>query len=227
MEGAAVVLADVNGDGAEAAARELCAEGATALAVTVDVLSTESTCAAVETARRELGELSVLVNAAGIISPVPSSELPDELWDRLIGIHLGGVMRMCRAAFPQLAAGASGAIVSLSSIAAHVGLPLRVAYNAAKAGVEGLTRSLAVEWAPHGIRVNAVAPGYTRTPPVEWALSEGLVAEGNLLQRVPLHRLAEPQEIGTVIAFLASERASYVTGQTLVVDGGLIVNGDW
>ena len=124
-------------------------------------------------------------------------------------------------------AAGGGSIVNVSSVDSEVGMPKRASYNAAKAGIDGLTRSLAVEWVGDNIRVNAIAPGYVRT-----AFTDRLIAQGNLNvapieARTPMHRLGEPAEIAASIAFLASDDASYVTGHSLVVDGGMTVDGNW
>lgn len=171
--------------------------------------------------------IDAVVNCAGIARPAPSSLVSDADWMVMIDIHLNGTMRVCRAAHPFLLQSDRAAIVNVSSVAAIVGMPGRTSYGAAKAGIEGLTRTLAVEWAADGIRVNAVAPGYVKS-----AMTEGLLASGDLdlapiIGRTPLRRLADPGEITACIAFLASPAASFVTGHILTADGGLTIDGDW
>ena len=139
---------------------------------------------------------------------------------------LSGVFRCSRAAFPLFESLGHGVIVNVASIAASVGISGRVAYTASKAGVGGLTRTLALEWAQHGIRVNTVAPGWTRTAMVDAGIASGQLDGDALAARIPLGRLARPQEIADAVAYLASPQASYITGQTLVVDGGITINGD-
>jgi NAD(P)-dependent dehydrogenase (short-subunit alcohol dehydrogenase family) len=137
----------------------------------------------------------------------------------MLGVHLDGTFRSCRAAYPLLRQAPHPSIVTISSVVASMGLPGRLSYAVAKCGVEGLTRTLAVEWAPDGVRVNAVAPGWTRTVQFAHASKEGIVDEQRLVARIPLGRVAEPVEIAQAIAFLASTESSYISGQTLVVDG--------
>jgi NAD(P)-dependent dehydrogenase (short-subunit alcohol dehydrogenase family) len=136
------------------------------------------------------------------------------------------MFRCARAAFPFLREHGGGAIVNIGSIGGGVGISGRVAYTASKAGIEGLTRTLALEWARWGIRVNTVAPGWTRTAMVEAGIASGKLDEHALEARIPLGRLANPSEIADVVGYLVSAQASYITGQTLVVDGGITVNGN-
>ena len=153
--------------------------------------------------------------------------MTDEAWSGLLAVHLDGTFRCCRAAFPALRDSANGAIVSISSVAARVGIPQRLSYSAAKAGIEGLTHVLAVEWAAAEIRVNAVAPGYTMTKRMEGTIESGLLDETRVTRLIPMQRFARPEEIANAVYWLSSEEASYVTGQTLYVDGGAIVNSHW
>jgi NAD(P)-dependent dehydrogenase (short-subunit alcohol dehydrogenase family) len=193
---------------------------------TADVSDPGSVAAAFETLDAEEGRIDVLVNNAGIQRPGLIGQTSFENWSDVIGTHLNGMFLCCSQAVPRLIAqGSGGAIVSVASTAAIVGLPGRGPYCAAKAGIMSLTRVLALEGAPVGIRANAVAPGYTRTQLVQQALDDGSQREEWMLERVPLNRLAAPAEIARVVRFLASDDASYVTGQTVVVDGGWTIQG--
>jgi NAD(P)-dependent dehydrogenase (short-subunit alcohol dehydrogenase family) len=226
-QGCRVVIGDVDLAEAERVAARLSPDGRGALAASLDVTRTESVDAAVAAAVEAFGALDVLVNVAGTINPQPSQEVTDRDWDDLVGVHLDGTFRCCRAAYPHLERSETAAIVSISSVAARVGIPMRLSYSAAKAGIEGLTRVLAVEWADAGIRVNAVAPGYTMTKRMEGTIASGLLDETQVTRLIPLRRFADPSEISNAVYFLASPQASYVTGQTLYVDGGAVVNSHW
>lgn len=172
------------------------------------------------------GPLHGLANAAGIMVPGASATLPDADFQRMIDVHLGGAMRCCQAAYPALKE-TGGAIVNFGSVASVTGMPLRASYCAAKAGIGGLTRTLAVEWAPDGIRVNAVAPGYVRTAMTGNLIAAGKIDVAKIEARTPLARFADPSELAKPVAFLLSDAASYITGHTLFVDGGMTIDGNW
>jgi NAD(P)-dependent dehydrogenase (short-subunit alcohol dehydrogenase family) len=224
-----VALTDLEVGASEAAAREIDPSGERVVGLACDVSSTESVDAAVAAAVERLGRLDALANIAGVVGPGPSEELSDESWDRLLSIHLGGAFRCSRAAFPHLSATGAGAIVSISSIAGRTGFSFRASYCAAKAGIEGLTRALAVEWAKRGVRVNAIAPGHVRTAMLDHSLAIGSVTQEIVdarTNRIPLGRYAMPEEIAAAVLFLCSPAASYITGETLCVDGAITVNAD-
>ncbi|WP_230314120.1 SDR family NAD(P)-dependent oxidoreductase [Nakamurella alba] len=213
-----VVVADRDADGA---ARVAGALGPAALPVTADITDTAAVDAMVAAALAAFGRIDVLVNNAGLPVGDISAEITDERWASSLEVNLSGVMRCCRAAHPALTRSPDPAVVNISSLAGVTGMPGRASYSAAKAGVIGLTRALAVEWAPAGIRVNAVAPGYIRTAGFEARM---MAARANRLSDmeswVPMGRLGTPQDVAAVVVFLASVGAAYITGQTLVVDGG-------
>lgn len=175
-------------------------------------------------AERE-GRVDILVNNAGIQRLGVIGRLEPERWNDVIGTNLSGAFLCNSAALPLMPRGAGSAIVHIASTAALVGLPGRGAYSAAKAGLLALTRVMAVELATAGIRVNAVGPGFTRTGLVDQAIRDGSLNEPWMLERVPMKRLAEPREIARVVCFLASDDASYVTGQCVFVDGGWTAQG--
>lgn len=165
------------------------------------------------------GGLDVLVNAAGVLTPnLPADELPADDFRRAYEVNVVGTVNACQAFFPLLAA-RRGAIVNVASQAALVSLPQQAAYTAAKGAVAALTRSLAIDWAAHGIRANAVAPGFTRTP-MTAAFFENETFTRAATERIPLGRILEAEEIAGAVVFLASPLASAVTGVVLPVDGG-------
>ncbi|SJM71078.1 SDR family NAD(P)-dependent oxidoreductase [Gulosibacter sp. 10] len=220
---ARVVLLDLRPDTLDEAVGRL---GDRARGVATDVTDRASVDAAFASIAETESALHGLVNCAGNFSPATTTELEDEDWGRLIDIHLGGTLRASRAAHDLLAA-TRGAIVNLASVAAVLGMPRRASYNSAKHGIVGLTKSLAVEWAAHGIRVNAVGPGYVLTPSTAMLKERGELDTAPLEQRIPVRRLAGAEEIAKPIAWLLGPDASYVTGHTLMVDGGMTVAGEW
>jgi NAD(P)-dependent dehydrogenase (short-subunit alcohol dehydrogenase family) len=169
--------------------------------------------------------VDVLVNNAGIQRVGLIGELSFDNWAAVIGTNVTGAFLCNSEVVPLMRRQASGAIIHVASGAAFIGLPGRSAYTVAKAGLLGLTRVMAVELAPAGVRVNAVAPGFTRTGLVRQALGDGSPEEEWMIERVPMGRLAEPEEIARVVRFLASDEASYVTGQVIVADGGWTIQG--
>lgn len=223
-DGGQAVLLDLSADALESAVRQL---GPQARGVRMDVTDTASVDAAFTDIEDREGGLDVLVNSAGIARPAASHEMSDRDFTRVMDIHVTGTFRSCRSAFPLLRASRQAAIVNLASVAAAAGMPGRANYTAAKAGIAGLTRTLAVEWAGEGIRVNAVGPGYVHTPFTDTLISEGKLRTDGIESRTPMGRFAEPDEIAEAIGFLASPRSSYITGHLLMADGGLTVQGDW
>lgn len=220
-----VIVTDVLEDEGVAVAAEITSAGGTAEFHPLDVTSTAQSNELVAKIEADYGALDTLVCNAGIAHKVPLSELSDEKWDQTFDIDLKGMIRVIRAAAPKMREAGQGAIVCLSSImGVAYGWDEHVHYSAAKSGVVGLVRGLAVELAASGIRVNGVAPGYIRTAQ---ALSEkhSLGPEGleKAAEFIPIGRVGEPSDIADVICFLASEAARYMTGQVVTVDGGLLV----
>jgi Tropinone reductase 1 len=173
---------------------------------------------------RDRGPLHVLVHNAGGNVRSPLIGYDDETIERMIALNLTAPVLLSRDLHPYLRAAGDASVIHVGSVAGHIALPTGVAYAAAKAGLAQAARTLALEWARDGIRVNTVAPWYTRTPLVEPVLSqpEALAA---IVARTPLGRIAEPREVATVVAFLAMPAASYVTGQCIAVDGGMTIQG--
>jgi tropinone reductase I len=216
--GASVLLVARSQPELDRAAAELGVAG-----IAADVTRTDGR-ARIVAAARERGPLHVLVHNAGTNVYGPLVGYDDEMIERLIALNLTAPLLLSRDLHPLLCAAGGASVIHVGSIAGHLALPTGVAYAAAKAGLAQSARTLALEWARDGIRVNTVAPWYTRTPLVESILGrpETLAA---ILARTPLGRVAEPREVATVVAFLAMPASSYVTGQCLAVDGGMAIQG--
>ena len=174
----------------------------------------------VEAVARALGPPALLVNSAGIQIHAPALELSFADWSRVLAINLGGTFSFCQAAGRHMVEQRRGAIVNLASISMFFGFPQRLPYIVSKCGVGGLTQTLAVEWAPHGVRVNAVAPGMVETPILAGGLASGLINRQVAENAHAVRRLGTPEEIASAIVFLLSDAASFVTGEILCVDGG-------
>jgi 3-oxoacyl-[acyl-carrier protein] reductase len=220
-EGARVVIADVDGDGAERLAGRLRDEGRDALAVQVDVVDRGAVDAAAAAAVDRYGRIDILAANAGIYPSVALPEMSDRDWDRVMDVNVKGALHSIQACMPAMRERRYGRIVLTSSITGPVvGMPGLTHYAASKAALLGMMRSAALELAADGITVNAILPGNVRTPGLE-QLEEAVIAR--VIAAIPLGRLAEPEELGWAVRFLASEEAGYVTGQTLVIDGGQVL----
>lgn len=220
-----VIVTDVLEAEGQAVAEEIGRDGGQAEFHNLDVTSTAQADALVAVLEERYGALHCIVANAGIAIKVPLDDLTDEKWDRTFDVDLKGMIRVVRAAAPKMRAAGRGSIVCLSSImGVAYGWDEHVHYSAAKSGVVGLVRGLAVELAASGLRVNGVAPGYIRTAQAlsrENSLGpEGLEAAASF---IPMGRVGEPEDIADVILFLASDAARYMTGQVVTVDGGLLV----
>lgn len=219
-----VVVADRNGPGAVARAQAL---GPDHLGFEADVSNEADVVAMVAGCVARYGRLDVLVNNAGIIDAqaTPILDQPVEAFRHLMGVNVTGAFLAAREAGRVMLAQGHGAIVNLASGAGVAAVPYRNGYGASKAAVISLTRTLACEWAEAGIRVNAVAPGYTRTEMVDRLIANGKVDPALVARRIPLGRMATPEEIAEVIYYIASDQASYVTGALVPVDGGFLAFG--
>jgi len=215
--GARVVLADINADRLADAAHRTGAQGVTS----GDVASEADSERMVAEASGALGGLDLLFNSAGIGDDlVPIHEQAPDRWQRVVDVNLKGTYLMCRAAGRGMLAQKSGSIVNVSSIVGLGAFPGRSAYGVAKAGIVHLTATLGCEWGADGVRVNCIAPGYTRTPMVQSLLDRKIFDPTRILGRTPLGRMALPEEMAKATAFLLSDWASYITGIVLPVDGG-------
>jgi 2-hydroxycyclohexanecarboxyl-CoA dehydrogenase len=223
-EGRAVAVADVRVDAAEKTAALVEAAGGRAAAVRLDVTDSASATEAVGRTEESLGPVGVLVNNAGWDELRPFLDTDEPFWDRVVEINFKGCLRTTRAVLPGMLEAGWGRIVNIGSDAGRVGSSHESVYAGAKAGVIAFTKTIAREVARGGVTANVVCPGPTRTPLLEgMAAAEGegsRLVEG-LTRAVPMRRLGEPEDVAAAVAFLASERAGYITGQTLSVSGGL------
>jgi len=220
-EGAHVAVNDIdNMSQAEDVVGAIRSQGSRAIAVKADVARREDVEPMIDKVWNDLGPIDILVNNAGIETIVPFLELTDEQWTRLVDVNLRGAW-LCSQVYCRraLAAGRQGSIVNIGSIQAAKVLPGRTHYAPTKLGLEALTRNMSAEMTPRGIRVNCIHPGLIDTPMTAWVMKDPNLLPGVLAQ-ISLGRAGEPREIGNVAAFLASDDASYLTGQSIFVDGG-------
>ncbi|MFD3595738.1 SDR family oxidoreductase [Nocardia sp. NPDC058640] len=222
-DGFAVAVVDLDADAAVATAEKINADGGTAIGLGCDVADEAQVNAAVARTVAELGSLDVLVNNAGVLRDNLLFKMSVDDWDTVMAVHLRGAFLCSKAAQKHMVDNGGGAIVNTSSVSA-LGNRGQANYAAAKAGIQGLTRTLAMELGPFGIRVNAVAPGFIVTE-MTAATAERMGITSEVMQAktaeiTPLRRVGQPADIANVVAFLASDNAGFVTGQTVYVDGG-------
>lgn len=225
-EGYNVVFADLDADAAKQTAGALDeTAGPAAEGMRLDVTNDDDVDSVIGSIRNQHGRLDVLINNAGIISRSHTQDGDTAVWGRELDVNILGTMRCSRAAYPALAQSNRAAIINLASVGSTLGLTLRAAYSAAKSGIAGLTRELAAEWGPDGIRVNAVAPGYMDTKMIRSGFETGVLDERKLISRTPLRRLGTAEEVAEVVSFLVSPAASFVTGAIVPIDGGITIDG--
>jgi 3-oxoacyl-[acyl-carrier protein] reductase len=220
-EGAGVAIADVNEESANTVKKEVEAAGGTALAISADVSNEDSVAAMVETTLQEFRRVDILVNNAGIFPTSSVEEMNEADWDRVIGTNLIGSFLCARAVVPKFLNQGSGRIISLTSGRAFQGAKNGAHYAASKAGIIGFSKSLALELALHGITVNVICPGITDTAqPRGHQTEEQIYAQA---QRIPMGRIGQPEDLVGPVIFLASDAAAFITGQTILVNGGSIM----
>jgi meso-butanediol dehydrogenase/(S,S)-butanediol dehydrogenase/diacetyl reductase len=230
--GADIVIAELDQAGAKRTAEEVGALGRRAVAAQTDVTSRADLRAMVDRAKAELGRIDILVNNAGIYRAASTLDVTEEHWDAIMTINAKAVFFASQAVLPAMLAQKRGSIVSLASMAGKIGSKTNLPYNASKAAVISMTKSLALAHAADGVRVNCVCPGFVETDMWTAVARDqgkllGMTAEEFTRQRasqVPLGRMEKPEDVAHVIAFLAGPRSGYMTGQALSVDGGLVMH---
>ena len=220
-EGAAVIVADVYDEGGMEVVAEIESEGGKAVFAHCDISDSAQAAALVQTAVDTYGGLDVSLNCAGII-PIDGSdvlETEEAEWDRVIGVNLKGTFLICQAAAREMAKKGTGSIINIASVTALMAIGNQAAYVASKAGVNGLTKSMAIGLAHRGVRVNAIGPGSIETDMMAVILTDE-EATARVMARTPLNRMGQPEDIAGTALFLASDDSSYITGQTIYVEGG-------
>lgn len=225
-QGAKVVVTDIDVQECQKVVEEIVSQGGKAFAFQMDVSNKAEIDRGFDEAISKFGRLDILVNNAGIYIPKPAFELTEEEWDRMLAINLKGQFLCAQRAAKEMAKNKWGRIINIASIASGqtgIGIAGGVHYTASKGGIIAMTETLALEWASLGINVNVIAPGAIDTPMVSAAQipQEAMAA---MLARIPLKRMGRPEEVAAMIAFLASEESSYITGATFYVDGGWLAS---
>ena len=222
-EGAKVVLADVAVTEGETTVQMIANEGGQATFTKADVTKSGEVEAMVKAAIQTFGQLDFALNNAGIDGVrARTADYPEEVWHRVIDLNLTGVFLCLKHELPVMVKQGNGVIINMSSVAGVTGFPGHAAYTASKHGVIGLTKTAALDYAKTGIRVNAICPAYTRTPMLDRMLKQTPDFEAKLISRVPLRRLGTAEEIAQAVIYLFSDAAAFVTGHSLVMDGGIL-----
>jgi 2-hydroxycyclohexanecarboxyl-CoA dehydrogenase len=219
-DGNMVAIFDLNGDAARSVAASIEKIGGKAIGLSVDVADRASIDSGVAETKARLGRPVILVNNAGVAPDRPFLEIDSETWQLALNVNLTGTFDCCQAVLPEMIEEGWGRIVNITSSSTHSGVPTLGAYVAAKSGVVGLTKVLALEFAKNGITVNSIPPGFIDTPMHKKGIERGLIDLDLQLSKTPVGRIGRPQDIAGACAFLVSDEGSYITGQSINVNGG-------
>jgi NAD(P)-dependent dehydrogenase (short-subunit alcohol dehydrogenase family) len=219
-DGAMVAIFDLNGDAARRAAASIEEAGGKAIGLRVDVTDRAAINAGADDVRARLGRPTILVNSAGVTADGPFLDITAQTWNRVLAVNLTGTFDCCQALLPDMVDEGWGRIVNISSSSIHSGAARMASYVAAKSGVVGLTKVLALEFARHGITVNTIPPGFIDTPMLRGTVQTGLFDLEQQTARTPVGRIGQPEDVAAACAFLVSEGAGYITGQIIGVNGG-------
>ncbi len=225
-EGATVALAEIDFDSAQSAAEELLKQDCQALAIQTDITREADVQTAVSRAIERFGRVDILVNNAGKNFYYDAATMSEADWDNAMNVDVKGAWLCCKHVLPAMVAAQAGSIINIASVHARITAPGHFPYAAAKSALVGLTRNLALDYAPYNIRVNAICPGWVRTALVQGWFDQQMdpkAAEERVLSFQPLRRIGTPEEIANFVAFVASDEASFITGAELVIDGGMSI----
>jgi len=220
-EGAGIIVSDINLELATATANEIKGSGAKAIPLQMNVADYADVESGIKKALQEMGKIDVLVNNAGITKDNLFLRMKKEDWDAVVSVNLTGVFNLCKAVSRLMLKQSSGKIINIASIVGEMGNVGQANYSASKAGVIGLTKTLAREFASRGITVNAIAPGFIQTAMTDKIPED---AKKKMLEQIPLGKLGQPEDVANACLFLASSAADYITGQVINVNGGLLMN---